>query len=202
MSCKDREFLRLMDREFTKDCEGYWTAPLPFRSYRPKLPDNKVQALKRAKSLHISMQMDPLKKEHMFTFMQGILENGHAEVAPPIQERWYLPIFGVYHPKKPNQIRGVFDSSAKHCGVSLNDVLLSGPDLLNSLLGVLMRFRREPIAIMTDVRQMFYCFRVKDEHKDYLRFLWYPRNDPNGELVDYRMRVHVFGNSTSPAVTS
>lgn len=151
------------------------------------------------------MQKDPLKKEHMFTFMQGILENGHAEVAHPIhgvQERWYLPIFAVYHPKKPNQIRGVFDSSAKHCGVSLNDVLLSGPDLLNSLLGVLMRFRREPIAIMTDVRQMFYCFRVKDEHKDYLRFLWYHRNDPNGELVDYRMRVHVFGNSPSPAVAS
>lgn len=115
-------------------------------------------------------------------------------MVPP--DIWGLP------PQKPNQIRGVFDSSAKHCGVSLNDVLLSGPDLLNSLLGVLMRFRREPIAIMTDVRQMFYCFRVKDEHKDYLRFLWYRRNDPNGELVDYRMRVHVFGNSTSPAVTS
>lgn len=58
LSCEDREFLRLMDREFTKDFEGYWTAPLPFRSDRPKLPDNKVQALKRAKSLHISMQKD------------------------------------------------------------------------------------------------------------------------------------------------
>lgn len=205
LSNEDREFLRLMDKEFTKDSEGYWTAPLPFRSNRLKLPDNKAQALKRARSLHISMQKDPLKKEHMFTFMQGILGKGHAEVALPVQgdkERWYLPIFGVYHPRKPNQIRGVFDSSAKHCGVSLNDVLLSGPDLLNSLLGVLMRFRREPIAVMTDVQQMFYCFRVKDEHKDYLRFLWYRGNDPNAELIDYRMRVHVFGNSPSPAVAS
>ena len=107
LSSEDRECLKLMDKEFTKDSEGYWTAPLPFRSNRPKLPNNKEQALKRARSLHISMQKDPLKREHMLTFMQGILERGHAEIAPPIhgdKERWYLPIFGVYHPRKPNQI--------------------------------------------------------------------------------------------------
>jgi hypothetical protein len=27
-------------------------------------------------------------------------------------EWWYLPLFGVDHPRKPDQIRGVFDSSA------------------------------------------------------------------------------------------
>lgn len=97
-----------------------------------------------------------LCRKNTFAFVQGILENGHAEAPFPIHrdnERWYLPIFGVYNPKKPNQIRGVFDSSAKHCGVFLNDVC--GPDLLNSILGVLMRFRHEPIAVMTNVRQLF-----------------------------------------------
>ena len=82
-------------------------------------------------------------KEHFVTFMQRIFDQDHAELAPPLTNReecWYLPTFGVYHPHKPGQIRVVFDSSAKHLGVSLNDVLLTGPDLNNSLLGVLMRF--------------------------------------------------------------
>ncbi len=87
-------------------------------------------------------------------------------------------------------------------GTSLNDVLLQGPDLTNSLLGVLLRFRREPIAIMADIQHMFYCFLVKEEHRNFLKFLWYKDNDPQQELVDYRMKVHVFGNSPSPAVAT
>lgn len=82
----------------------------------------------------------------------------------------------------------------------LNDVLLSGPDLNNTLLGVLLRFRKEPIAFTGDVQQMFYCFLVREDHRDYLRFLWYKDNDTDKEVTEYRMRVHVFGNSPSPAV--
>ena len=37
----------------------------------------------------------------------------------------------------------VFDSFAEFQGTSLNKQLLPGPDLMNSLLGVLMHFRRE-----------------------------------------------------------
>lgn len=44
------------------------------------------------------------------------------------QECWYLPMFGVNHRKKPSSIRVVFDSSARYGGVSLNDVLMKGPD--------------------------------------------------------------------------
>lgn len=69
--------------------------------------------------------------------MENMLSRGHAEVAPHMQqgqECWYLPLFGVYHPRKLNKIRVVFDSSAPYGGVSLNQVLLTGPDLNNSLL--------------------------------------------------------------------
>lgn len=98
-----------------------------------------------------------------------IFEAGQAELATPLrenQECWYLPTFGIYHPQKPDQIRMVFDSSAKHKGISLNDVLLKGPDLNNTLLGVLICFRKEPIAVTENVQQMFYCFTVCENHRD------------------------------------
>ncbi|XP_056377073.1 uncharacterized protein LOC130273782 isoform X1 [Hyla sarda] len=202
-SVEDTLFLEIMDREVFRDKSGSWVAPLPFRSPRHRLPDNKVQAEKRFTSLQHMLQRKPNMKKHFQAFMQKIFDNDQAERAPPLQENqehWYLPIFGVYHPQKPGQIRIVFDSSAKHKGISLNDVLLSGPDLNNTLLGVLIRFRKELVAVTADVQQMFYCFLVCEDHRDYLRFLWYADNDFNKEITEYRIKVHVFGNSPSPAV--
>lgn len=121
--------------------------------------------------------------------MEKLFENKHAEKAPSIGEKcefWYLPIFGVYHPQKPDQIRVVFDSSAQQHGVSLNSVLLTGPDLNNTLLGVLLRFRKDLIAVTADIQQMFYACLMRHDHRNYLRFLWHRNND--------------FGNSPFPAV--
>lgn len=70
----------------------------------------------------------------------------------PYKEHWYLPTFGVYHPQKPEQIRVKFDSSAECDGISLNKVLHSEPDLNNSLLRVLLRFRKESLALTADMQ--------------------------------------------------
>lgn len=96
---------------------------------------------------------------------------------------WYLPHFGVYYPKKPDQIRVVFDSSAESQGVSLNRQLLTGPDFRNSLVGVLSRFRRENIAAMCDVEQMFHSFHVNPKHRNFLRFLLFKDNDTSQHIV-------------------
>ncbi|XP_046580120.1 uncharacterized protein LOC124287661 [Haliotis rubra] len=204
-SVQDRQFLDIMDRDMYRNDKGTWVAPLPFMKPRKTLPNNKTQAIQRANMLDRSLQKNPEKRKHFMEFMQKIFDNRHAELAPPVQEKeecWYLLIFGVYHPEKPSQIRAVFDSSARYKGVSLNEILLQGPDLINELLGILLRFRREPVAILADIQQMFHCFEVEESHRNYLRFLWYKDNKFENELVGYRMRVHVFGNRPSPAVAA
>ena len=205
LSVEDRLFLSMMDREFHRGDNGQRIAPLPFKEPGRRLTDNRQQAAKRARVLDISLKKNKVKCQHATTFMQTILDSGHAERAQSINEKeefWYLHIFSPFQPKKPNQVRMVFDSSAQFNGVSLNDVLLSGPDLTNSLLGVLMRFRNEHIGIMADIQQMFHCFRVKEYHRNYLRFFWYEDNDPCKGLLDYRICVKVFCNSPSPAVAT
>lgn len=41
---------------------------------------------------------------------------------------------------------------------------------------------------------------MREDHRDYLRFLWYHDNDLDKDVLEYRMKVHVFGNSPSPAL--
>ena len=60
------------------------------------------------------------------------------------------------------------------------------------------RFRKESVAVMCDIEQMFYQFKVAEEHRNYLRFLWWDSNDYSKEPVNYRMTVHLFGATSSP----
>ena len=73
---------------------------------------------------------------------------------------------------------------------------------MNSLLGVLIRFRKETTAVMCDIEQMFHSFHVDPSHRDFLRFLWFKDNTPGEPIVEYRMNVHLFGNGPSPAVAT
>ncbi|XP_031749223.1 uncharacterized protein LOC101730954 [Xenopus tropicalis] len=202
-SLEDLAFMKTMDEGFYRAEDSSWVAPLPFKPQRKQLPNNKEQVLQRFRSLQRSFKVKPDMRQHFFEFMGKVIQNGHAEIAPPLNPReecWYLSPFGVYHPKKPQQIRVVFDSSAQCCGVSLNDILLKGPDLNNNLLGVLLRFRKDTIAFMADIQQMFYCFLVRPEDRNYLRFFWHKDNDPAQDIIEWRMKVHIFGNRPSPAV--
>ena len=113
---------------------------------------------------------------------------------------WYLPHHPVFHPRKPGKVRVVFDCAAKF-GVSLNDMLLQGPDLNNSLIGVLMRFQEEPVAVVAGIESMFHQVRVDPEDCDALRFLWWPSGDLSQSPEEYKMVVHVFGATSSSSCT-
>ena len=130
---------------------------------------------------------------------------GHAEKVP-IQElssgikQWYIPHQPVVNPKKPEKVRTVYDCAAASSNEkSLNDFLMKGPDLMNSLVGVLLRFRREKIAIVADIETMFYQIRINLLDRGALRFLWWSQENLNNEPSIYRMTVHLFGAKSSPS---
>jgi hypothetical protein len=97
-------------------------------------------------------------------------------------DSWFLPHHGVYHPQK-KKIRVVFDCSARCSGFSLNDHLLHGPDLSNSIAGVLTRFRFDLIAFVADLEAMFYQVQVPQHDRRYLRFLWWEGNRWRREFI-------------------
>ena len=144
-------------------------------------------------------------RNNYIAFINEILDKGYAEKVPEESVEadpgkvWYIPHHGVYHPKKPGKIRVVFDCSAKFAGTSLNNQLLQGLDLRNSLVGVSTRFCQEPVAFMGDIEAMFYQVLVPAEQRDFRLFLWWRNGDMNGMLVEYQMTVHPLERSPHPA---
>ena len=65
-----------------------------------------------------------------------------------------------------------------------------------------MRFRQETVGVACDIEQMFHCFYVDPKDRDVLRFFWFKDNNLNEEIVEYDMTVHLFGNTSSPAVAT
>ena len=89
------------------------------------------------------LENDPRLHDNYSAFIKELVNKGYAGKVPPDQKNdksldaWYVPHHGIYNPHKPGKIRVVFDSSAKFRGVSLNSMLCKGPNLTNSLVGVL-----------------------------------------------------------------
>ena len=105
----------------------------------------------------------------------------------------------VTNPNKPGKIRLVNDAAAEFKGTSLNKSLVTGPDLLNSLVGILLRFRTHPVAIAADLKDFFHRVRVSDGDADSLRFLWQDDIHSNEPPDTYQMLSHIFGATDSPS---
>ena len=102
------------------------------------------------------------------------LDKNYITTADPscIHSVWYLPHHPVINKQKPDKIRRVTNAAAsKYKGTSLNDALLTGPDLLCNLHGLFLRFRLYSVAITADIEAMFMQIGIQPQDKDYLRFL-------------------------------
>ena len=205
MSQEDVRFLEIMRNNICQNEEGFYEMPLPFKGERPNLPDNFQMAKRRLEQLKGRMKLDiPFASDYQ-QFVNKMILEGDAELVPEKdtdtlngQDKWIIPHHGVYH-KRKNKLRVVFDCAARFKGTCLNDHLLQGPDLTNTLLGCLLRFRQQEIALAGDIERMFYRFKVSPKDRDYLQFLWWDNDDiEHTEPKLYRMTVHLFGATSSP----
>ena len=100
-----------------------------------------------------------------------------------------------------SKVRVVYDAAARFAGTALNKELLRGPLLNNSLVGVLMRFRKDEVAVASDIESMFHRVACREDDTDALRFLWWDGSldEPPG---DYKMTVHLFGKADSPCIAA
>ena len=196
---------RKMMVETTTLKDGHYQIGLPFKHDPPHLPDSLPTARKRLEYLKSKMLRDPGFHEKYSRVMKRYEEEGAAREVPDhelatFKPLWYLPHHAVWHPRKPEEPRVVFDCASKTEGVSLNDELLRGPENTSTLLGVILRFRVDNVAVTADVKRMFHQVYVTPEHRSALCYLWWPDGDLTKTAKTYQMLVHLFGAKSSPSV--
>ncbi|KAL0839890.1 hypothetical protein ABMA28_016513 [Loxostege sticticalis] len=196
----EAQALKILDAETKRLEDGRFQTGLLWKSADIKLPDNRNYALRRLCATEKKIEKNPTLKAKVHEQMAALIEKGYAEVAPEKKNEdrtWYLPCFPVINPMKPDKVRMVHDAAAITGGVSLNDTLLTGPDLLQSLPGVLLRMRQHRVAVSADITEMFLQVKIRPEDRDALRYLW--RTDRDAPPTEYRMTSLIFGATSSPA---
>ena len=193
--CKDKE---IMDQSAIL-VNGHYQIRLPFRQEFPSLPDSLLTAEKRL------MWRDPVFHAKYSSVVEKYGTEGSSRQVPDdehvkLKPIWYLPHHVVWHPRKPEEPRVVFDCASNSGGTSLNEELLCGPENTSSLIGVILRFRVNEVAVTADIKRMFHQVHVTPENRGALCYLWWPNGDISREPKTYQMLVHIFGAKSSPSV--
>ena len=170
-------------------------------------PNNKSAVIPRLQALERKLERQPdVAKAYRETITQYVTD-GHArklteeEAKKSNRLRWFIPHHAVFSANKPGKVRVVFDAAAAYRGVSLNEQLLSGPDLLQSLPGVLLRFRERAVAVSGDIKQMYHQIRVTEVDQPATSFLWRELDTSRPPDV-YQMCVAIFGARSSPVIAN
>ncbi|XP_053699180.1 uncharacterized protein LOC128746160 [Sabethes cyaneus] len=201
-SSEDRRAREILERT-TKRIGDRFETGLLFKSDEPRFPDSYPMAVKRMKQLEKRLQKNPELQNNVNKQIDEYQEKGYAHLATVEElsgfspdEVWYLPLNVVQNPKKPDKVRLVWDAAATVLGVSLNSLLLKGPDMLVPLVKVLCGFREWRLAFGGDVKEMFHQMKIRVEDRQKQRFLY--RKDPNDPPSIYVMDVATFGSTCSP----
>ena len=176
-SREDKRALETLERTVKHVCNRYEVGML-WREGEVNVPDNRLMAEKRLESTERKLKRDGELAKKYCAIIDDYVDKGYArkltpeEASAPTPKQWFLPHHPVRNPKKPDKVRIVMDAAAKYDGESLNDKLHIGPDLLNSLVGVLLRFREQRVGLAANIEAMFHQVQIIEEDQPALRFLW------------------------------
>ena len=151
---------------------GHFETPLLWKRESPKISNIRILAEKRFQSLENKFAKNPEFAELYRKQINGYIDldhavklrNDHSLNISDITN--YVPHHGVLNINKPGRVRVIFDPSVKYNDTCLNQNLLPGPDFLNNIVSVLIRFRQGKYVVMADIEKMFHQIFVSpnDSH--------------------------------------
>ncbi|KAJ8022200.1 hypothetical protein HOLleu_39614 [Holothuria leucospilota] len=210
--CEPTKFSKLGQEEgkiISESCRKVgkqWLVPYPWCKDPHLLPDNKVQVERTLQTTEKRLLKNPVYAEAYNNQIREMVDMKFAKrLSKEEQENYSGPVHYISHhavlrpEKKSTPVRIVFNASASFQGHCLNDYWMKGPDLLNNLLGVLLRFRQYEMAACGDISKMYHRVLIPEIDQHVHRFLWRDLDIERPPDV-YIKTVLTFGDKPAPAM--
>ncbi|XP_063827848.1 uncharacterized protein LOC135077235 [Ostrinia nubilalis] len=202
VSPDDRECERKFLSTVSRDSSGRFIVSLPFKGDPKTLGNSHIGAQRRLAALERKFIALPTLREAYNEVISDYLKKGYLSEIPyssvALSEGYFIPHHAVIRPDRTTtKTRIVLDASAKtDTGFSLNDLLMTGPNLQTDLFTLLLRFRQFEIAVTADVQQMYLRILLADDDRKYQKILYRFNED---ELVRiFQFNSVAFGLRSSP----
>ena len=178
---------------------GRFSVSLPLKDTPDCLGESYSLAKKRFLNLERRFRKQPHVKSQYLEFMREYADLGHlSESAVPIPPTsYFLCHHAVFKDSSEStKIRVVFDGSAPtSSGQSVNDILMVGPNMQDSLFSILIRARQHKFLLTGDVEKMYRQVRVHEEDRNLQLILW--REDESLPIKTLQLGTVTYGMASS-----
>ncbi|XP_011304741.1 uncharacterized protein [Fopius arisanus] len=128
--------------------------------------------------------------------MEEYISLGHMTLCDETEDGYYLPHHAVIKESSATtKVRVVFDASAKtSTGILLNDTLLVGPTIQNTIFEQILRFRTHHYVSTADIEKMYRQILIPPEDRQFQKVLWIHQ----GKLRTFQLNTVTFGTAAAP----
>ncbi|XP_024875383.1 uncharacterized protein LOC112456855, partial [Temnothorax curvispinosus] len=178
---------------------GRFVVSLPLKGEIKSLGEH--NAMKSLKSMERRFAKDPILHQRYLSFLQEYESMGHMELVPENQEDPdvvnYLPHHGVTREESDTtKLRVVFNASCRtSSGISLNNLLMVGPETKPELSNHVLRLRQDDYVLTADIVKMFRQIKIARRDRALLRILW--RENIQAPIRTYELTTVTYGTASA-----
>ena len=170
----------------TRDSTGRYIVKLPFRQDPRTIGDTGYTTMHQFNSLKRRRWKEPQRWEQYCNYMANFIKAGYATRIAPVPNPppiIYLPHHAVVkESSSTTKLWVVFDGSQRSSnGSTLNELLITGPVVQETLYHILLNFRTHRVALTGDIEKMYLQIRVTEEDSKLVRMLWQEPGQPVAE---------------------
>ncbi|KAI5715498.1 hypothetical protein M8J77_017131 [Diaphorina citri] len=200
LSPEDKLCEEIYSSEVSRNDDGLYQVPLPFKEDPTQLGDSFTMAKKRFFLLEKRLQSSEDLRSSYDQAMSDLIDKGFMSKCSDQSDisGYFIPHHIVTKSESVStKVRVVYDASCKTTsGKSLNDILHCGAKLYSNLFCVLLNFRLLPYALNGDITKMFMQIKLHEKYWKFQKIIW--RFSPNEPLTFYNLSVVSFGLKSSP----
>ncbi|XP_036148371.1 uncharacterized protein LOC105833274 [Monomorium pharaonis] len=185
---------------YTRNEQGRFIVILPTKNEQiQNLRNSREIAMQQFRRLEHRLERKPHIKKEYTEFMREYMRLGHMRklLSWGARPHYYLPHHCVIkEASSTTRLRVVFNASSKTTtGVSLNDILMTGPVVQQDLLSILIRFCIFKVAFVADISKMYRQVLIHESQVPLQRIVW--REHSDNEIETYELLTLTYGTASA-----